>query len=179
MDEKGEKKHPARRWVVERTLAWLSKCRAILVRYDKWWKQEGRIKYSEQYELLILADGGGSNGYRVRAWKQQLQEKLSDQFGLTVTVCHYPPGHSKYNPVERRLFSQISINWAGKPLISLDIMLGYIRGTSTRTGLKVKAFKQNSIYKRGQRVTNAEMEGLNIQYHEVCPNWNYTVSPRY
>ena len=84
--------------------------------------------------MLILADGGGANGYRCRAWKVNLQEQLCDRFGLTVTVCHYPPGCSKWNPVEHRLFSQISINWAGKPLRTLELMLGYIRGRRRRPG---------------------------------------------
>jgi len=143
-----------------------------------WWIDEGRVEFPGIYQLLILADCGGSNGYRVRAWKQQLQVKLSDSLGVIVTVCHYPPGCSKWNPVERRLFSFISMNWAGRPLRSLDVMLAYIRGTSTRTGLKVKAFLQEEIYKEGQKVTKAEMRGLNIQHHTVYPDWNYTISPR-
>lgn len=105
-------------------------------------------------------------------------KKLSDELQLIVTVRHYPPGCSKWNPIEHRLFSQISINWAGKPLKSLDIMLGYIRGTSTRTGLKVKAYLHEGIYQRGQKVTKEEMELLNLQPHTVCPQWNYTVMPR-
>jgi transposase len=144
----------------------------------RWWRHAGRIIYPAMDKLLILVDGGGSNGCRVRAWKQQLQEKLSDQLGLRVTVCHYPPGCSKWNPVEYRLFSQISINWAGKPLRSLEVMLGYIRGTSTRTGLKVKAFLQKGIYKGGQKVSKAAMDQFNLQPHAVCPDWNYTISPR-
>jgi len=144
---------------------------------SRWWKHEGSAVYPEQDQLLILADCGGCNGYRVRGWKQQLQEKLSDKFGLTVTVCHYPTGCSKFNPVERRLFSHISINWAGKPLRTLEVMLGYIRGTNTRTGLMVQAFMQEGSYKRGQRVTKAEMEGIIIQHHTICPDWNYTIIP--
>ena len=98
--------------------------------------------------------------------------------GLTVTVCHYPPGCSKWNPVEHRLFSPISVNWAGVPLRSLEIMLGYIRGTSNKTGLKVKAFFQEGVYKGGQKVTQEEMQRLNMQPHPVCPKWNYTISPQ-
>ncbi len=143
----------------------------------KWWQEEGCISHPRRKKLLILADGGGSNGYRVQAWKQQIQEKLCDQLGLTVTVCHYPPGCSKWNPVEYRLFSFISINWAGVPLRSLDIMLGYIRGTSNKTGLTVKAFLQRGRYKGGQKVTKEEMERLNIKLHTVCPKWNYTIIP--
>jgi len=144
----------------------------------RWWKHEKHAVYTGVSQLLILADGGGSNGCRVRGWKQQIQERLCDELGLTVTVCHYPTGCSKWNPVEHRLFSHISINWAGKPLRSLETMLWYIRGTSTRTGLKVKAFLQEDIYKEGQKVTKAEMDRLDIQHHTVCPKWNYTISPR-
>lgn len=143
----------------------------------KWWQEEGHILHPGREQLLILADGGGSNGYRVQVWKQQLQEKLCDQLGLTVTVCHYPPGCSKWNPIEYRLFSPISINWAGVPLRSLEIMLGYIRGTSNKTGLTVKAFLQKGIYKGGQKVNKEEMERLNLESHMVCPNWNYTIFP--
>jgi len=142
-----------------------------------WWSHEGRDLYPKREKLLILADGGGSNGYRVRAWKKQLQEKLCDQLGLTVTVCHYPPGCSKWNPVEYRLFSFISINWAGVPLRPLDTMLGYIRGTSTKAGLKVKAVLQEGIYKGGQEVTKEDLKRLNLQCHAVCPKWNYTIRP--
>lgn len=106
----------------------------------RWWLHAGQHVYPEAVNLLILADGGGSNGCRCRAWKYQVQAELCDGLGLTVTVCHYPPQCSKFNPVERRLFSHISTNWAGKPLSTLDLMLGYIRGTTTETGLTVEAF---------------------------------------
>jgi Rhodopirellula transposase DDE domain len=125
----------------------------------RWWKEEGCVTHPGAAKLLILADGGGGNGYRSRAWKQQLQRKLSDGLGLTVTVCHYPSRCSKWNPIERRLFSHISINWAGKPLLTLEMMLGYIRGTSTATGLTVKAFLQEGIYRKGQKVMKQEMPG--------------------
>ncbi len=144
----------------------------------RWWEDDGQATYTNAGELLILADGGGSNGTRVRAWKHNLQEKLCDRFGITVTVCHYPPGCSKWNPVEHRLFSQISCNWAGKPLRTLGIMLGYIRGTTTTTGLTVKAFLDDTHYKKAQRVTNKDFERLNLSAHTVCPNWNYTISQR-
>jgi hypothetical protein len=91
-----------------------------------WWQEEGKLVYPEANQLLILADAGGSNGCRPRVWKQQLQEELSDRLGLEVTVCHYPRGCSKYNPIEHRLFSHISINWAAKPLRSFETMLGYV-----------------------------------------------------
>lgn len=127
---------------------------------------------------MILADGGGSNGSRLAAWKMNLQEKLCDRFRLRVTVCHYPPGCSKWNPVEHRLFSQISINWAGKPLRTLAIMLGYIRGTTTETGLRVKAHLDESIYRKGQKVSKKDLARINLQPHAVCSGWNYTISPK-
>jgi hypothetical protein len=97
---------------------------------------------------------------------------------VKATVCHYPAGCSKYNPVEYKLFSQISINWAGKPLRSLELMLGYIRGTTTSTGLTVRASLDEGVYKKGLKVSRADMELLNVKPHEVCPQWNYTISPR-
>jgi hypothetical protein len=144
----------------------------------RWWDTAGRNNYSGSGQLLILADGGGGNGSRSKAWKLNLQVKLCDQFGLAVTVCHYPPGCSKWNPVEHRLFSYISTNWAGKPLRTLGIVLGYIRGTTTRTGLTVKASLDDATYRKGQKVGKEELEALNVKRHDVLPQWNYTVSPR-
>ena len=143
----------------------------------KWWEDQGRIVYSGMSQLLILADGGGGNGSRSKAWRWNLQEKICDPYRLTVTVCHYPPGCSKWNPVEHRLFSQITNNWAGKPLRSLAIMLGYIRGTTTRTGLTVKAVLDEEIYPKGQKVSWKDVDALNMTPHEVCPEWNYTIRP--
>ena len=144
----------------------------------RWWEDEGQVAYPRTAELLILADGGGRNGSRARAWKHNLQEQVCNECGLTVTVCHYPPGCSKWNPVEHRLCSQISGNWAGKPLRTLEIMLGYIRGTTTTTGLTVKAFLDDNHYKKGQRVSKEAFERLNLRPHTICPKWNYTMSPR-
>jgi hypothetical protein len=144
---------------------------------SKWWEDEGRVVYPGMSQLLILADGGGGNGSRSKAWRWNLQEKICDRYGLTVTVCHYPPGCSKWNPVEHRLFSQITNNWAGKPLRSLAIMLGYIRGTTTKTGLTVKAVLDEGIYPKGQKVTWKDVDGLNLTPHEVCPEWNYRIRP--
>jgi hypothetical protein len=141
----------------------------------KWWQDEGRSAYVGTNQLLILADGGGGNGSRSRAWKWNLQEMLCNRYGLTVTVCHYPPGCSKWNPVEYRLFSEISKNWEGKPLRTLGIMLGYIRGTTTTTGLRVKAILDEGIYSKGQKVTWQDVDKLNIEPHSVCPDWNYTI----
>jgi hypothetical protein len=144
---------------------------------SRWWREDGRAAYPAAKRLLILADGGGTNGLRSRVWRVNLQREMCDRFGLAMTVCHYPPGCSKWNPIERRLFSQISINWSGVPLRSLSVMLGYIRGTTTRTGLRVSARLDESHYERGQKIGKDEMDRLRLSQHEVCPRWNYTISP--
>jgi hypothetical protein len=144
----------------------------------RWWQEDGHRHYPGATRLLLLADCGGTNGCRCRAWKLHLQRAVCDRFGLAVTVCHYPPGCSKWNPIERRLFSRISMNWEGKPLRSLDLMLGYIRGTTTATGLRVKASLDERTYRKGEAITRAEMEGLRLSPHATLPVWNYTLSPR-
>jgi hypothetical protein len=144
----------------------------------KWWEREGRAAYPGADRLLILADGGGSNGCRARAWKCNLQSIVSDRFGLKLSVCHYPTGCSKWNPVEHRLFSQISRNWAGEPLRSLGIMLGYIRGTRTESGLAVTADLDEGFYKKSVRCSHKDVDLLNLVAHDVCPQWNYTISPQ-
>lgn len=144
----------------------------------QWWQTEGQARFPGAQELLILADGGGSNDCRNRLWKQQLQEQLCEGLGLSVTVCHYPTGCSKWNPIEHRLFGPISINWAGKPLRTLEAMLGYIRGTTTTTGLAVQAHRLQGDYPTGRSVSDAEMDRLHLHKHTVCPKWNYTLSPR-
>jgi hypothetical protein len=144
----------------------------------RWWQDEGRVAYPETDRLLLLADGGGSNGYRPRAWKQQLQIAFCDRFGLTVEVCHYPTGCSKWNPIEHRLFSHISLNWAGRPLRTMDTMLAYLRGTTTQAGLTVQAVRLEGQYPQGQKVSQATMEQLNLEPHAICPRWNYCIRPR-
>lgn len=143
-----------------------------------WWREFGVWLYPDAPELLILADGGGSNGYRTRRWKQQLQVKLADACGLAVTVCHYPTGASKWNPIEHRLFSQISHTWAGTPLTSHEIVLDGLRSTTTSTGLRVEATLVDAVYEKGLSVTDEEMELLTIERHAVCAQWNYTIRPR-
>jgi Rhodopirellula transposase DDE domain len=143
-----------------------------------WWEDEGARGYPGADRLLILADGGGSNGYRPRLWKQQLQEQICDPFGLVVTVCHYPTGCSKWNPVEHRLFGPISVNWAGRPLRDWDVLLACLRGTSTATGLAVAARLHDTAYAKGRTVSDQEMATLDLTPHEVCPRWNYTLRPR-
>jgi hypothetical protein len=143
-----------------------------------WWLQFGSVRFPDAPELLILADAGGSNGYRPRRWKQQLQVKIADAFGLAVTVCHYPTGASKWNPIEHRLFSQISRTWAATPLTSYDILLDGLRSAKTETGLRVQATAFDNIYQKGLSVTDTEMNLLMIHKHDTCPNWNYTIRPR-
>jgi hypothetical protein len=143
-----------------------------------WWEHRGVAAYAEADHLLILADGGGSNGARPRAWKQHLQEQVCDRLGLTVTVCHYPPGCSKWNPIEHRLFGPISLNWAGTPLRTWETLLGAIRGTTTTTGLTVEAVRLEGAYRPGQSVSDAEMATLRLDRHDTCPTWNYTLRPR-
>jgi len=145
---------------------------------SRWWREEGRVAYPPAKELLLLADGGGTNGSRSKSWRVNLQRMLCDDLGLVVTVCHYPPGCSKWNPVEYMLFSQISKNWEGKPLRTLSIMLGYIRGTTTTTGLTVKAYLDEGIYRKGQKVTREDLDSLNVEAHNILPEWNYTLRPR-
>ena len=143
-----------------------------------WWQTIGQSLFPDAPCLLILADAGGSNGYRPRLWKQQLQEQLADLFGLEVTVCHYPTGASKWNPVEHRLFGPISINWAGVPLRTFDTMLALIRDTTNVTGLHVTALLVNQVYQKGIKVADDMMKLLNLERHATCPDWNYTLRPR-
>jgi hypothetical protein len=145
----------------------------------RWWRDEGRWAYRQADELLVLADAGGSNSCRARLWKQQVQEKLADRWGLRVTVCHYPRGASKWNPVEHRLFSRISINWAGQPLRDLATLLACIRGTTTESGVAVKGTVLRRSYQEGIRISDEEMQSLCLHAHSVCPQWNYTIKPHW
>ncbi len=143
-----------------------------------WCQTELLQRFPGATQLLIEADAGGSNSCRSRVWKRDLQEKVADGFGLTVTVCHYPTGTSKWNPIEHRLFSEISKTWAGCPLRSFDEVLHYIRDTTTETGLTVQAHLVTKPYEKGVKVSDQEMDQLSIQPHDICPNWNYTIYPR-
>ena len=144
---------------------------------ENWWRIEGRLRYPDADTLTILADGGGSNGSNCRAWKSGLQRRLCNRHGLTVTVAHYPPGTSKWNPIEHRLFSELSKNWAGRPLDSLETILKYARTTTTRTGLRVRARLINRCYKKGIKITDAEMKALVIKRDGTLPKWNYEIRP--
>ena len=144
----------------------------------QWWLAYGKKHYREACrELLVLADAGGSNGYRPRHFKKRLQEKIADAFDLKVTVCHFPSGASKWNPVEHRLFGPISCNWSGVPLRSLALLLRLVRTTVTKGGLKVCARLTRKTYRKGIRVSNTEMNTLNLRRHACCPQWNYTIIP--
>ena len=143
-----------------------------------WWRYRGRHQYFGKRELLILADGGGSNGCRPRAWKYELQQNLADRYGLTVTVAHYPTGASKWNPVEHRLFSEISKNWAGRPLDSLKTVLNYIQTTTTASGLEVRAYEDTRKYAKGVKISDADMNALALEKRSELEKWNYKISPR-
>lgn len=145
---------------------------------EKWWETEGCIRYPDTSEILILADSGGSNSSRSGVWKYDIQEKICNRHGLSVTVCHYPPGASKWNPAEHRLHSEISKNWAGKPLTSYETMLKYIRTTKTSAGLKVNAHYVRKHCKLGRKITDRQMNSVSIVRHEIFPKWNYTIKPR-
>jgi hypothetical protein len=144
----------------------------------QWCQTELPQRYPGATQLFIEADAGGSNGYRSHVWKRDLQVKIADAFGLEVTVCHYPTGTSKWNPVEHRLFSEVSKTWAGCPLRSFDLILDYIEQTTTQTGLTVSAHLVHQTYELGVKVPEAEKEALALTRHTVCPQWSYTLSPR-
>jgi Rhodopirellula transposase DDE domain len=143
----------------------------------RWWKLFGRRHYPEARHLLLCADGGGSNGSRNRAWKYYLQQ-FADQVGLEVTVCHYPPGTSKWNKIEHRMFSFISLNWKGQPLVSYETVVNLIGATRTKTGLRVKAELDPRQYEAGVKISDEEMQQINLRPHSTNPLWNYTISPR-
>ena len=143
----------------------------------RWWMAMGSHVYPQARALLICADAGGSNGYRIRLWKVELQA-LADKTGLRVTVCHLPPGTSKWNKVEHRLFSHISMNWRGRPLTSHEIVVKLIGATVTTAGLKVKARLDKRRYPTKVKVTDEQMREVNIKPHAFHGEWNYTISPR-
>ena len=144
----------------------------------QWWSNPQRARFQCEDKLLILCDAGGSNSCRYWLWKQEVQLQLANQFGLEVMICHYPTGNSKYNPIEYRLFSQISINWAGQPLRSLQTMLNFIQGTTTTTGLKVRAFLVDLLFEKGRKVSKAARQAINLGRRPICPIWNYIIRPQ-
>src|ERR687885_171104 len=143
----------------------------------RWWQEIGRPRYPGAKSLTITADGGGSNGVRVRLWKRELQ-RLADESGLAITVHHLPPGTSKWNAIEHRLFAFISQNWRATPLVSYRVIVDLIGATTTRTGLSVRCELDPNRYPKGVTVSDAEMAGLHIARDEFHGEWNYTLSPR-
>jgi len=142
-----------------------------------WWRAEGRRLYPQTRDLLITADGGGSNGWRLRLWKVELQ-KLADETGLAITVCHFPPGTSKWNKIEHRLFSFISSNWRGEPLRDYETIVQLIARTTTAKGLKVTCRLDRRKYPTGRKVTDEEMKRVNLERSKFHGDWNYTIRPQ-
>ena len=143
----------------------------------QWWLKEGCQRYPTAHELFVLADGGGSNGPRSRVWRKALQDTICTPLGLVVTVSHYPPGASKWNPIEHRLFSEISKNWAAEPLDSYPKVLNFIRNTCTRTGLTVSAYLDRKQYPTGTSPDPDQLRRLSLKRHSMLPAWNYTIAP--
>jgi hypothetical protein len=142
----------------------------------RWWQKLGKKRYSQAKRLLITADSGGSNSRRSRLWKQEIQD-LANETGLRITVCHYPPGTSKWNKIEHRLFSYITMNWKGRPLTSVQMIVNLIGSTKTHTGLKVYATVDRNIYETGIKVTDEQMKQINLVPHKFHCDWNYTIVP--
>jgi hypothetical protein len=143
----------------------------------RWFAAMGSQRYPKTRRLLITADGGGSNGSRVRLWKVELQ-KLADELEIVIVVCHYPPGTSKWNKIEHRLFCPITQNWRGKPLVSRMTVVELIAATTTKTGLTVRCELDETLYEKGRKISDEEMASLNIERNVFHPEWNYTISPR-
>lgn len=143
----------------------------------RWWHGQGQHAYPRAARLLITADAGGSSGYRTRAWKLELAQ-LAAETGLTITVCHLPPGTSKWNKIEHRLFSHITMNWRGRPLTSHEVIVQSIAATTTRTGLRVSAALDTNTYPTGVRIGDAEMAALPLTRHAFHGDWNYALHPQ-
>ena len=143
----------------------------------RWWEQMGKPAYPDATELQVMADGGGSNSSRCRLWKVALQ-RFADSTGLRVSVCHFPPGTSKWNKIEHRMFSFISLNWRGRPLVSHEVIVSLIGGTSTQTGLHIQAALDPNPYPTRLKVSDAEMAQVQMERHDFHGDWNYTILPR-
>ena len=143
----------------------------------RWWHEVGKALYPDRQNLLITADGGGSNGVKNRLWKQHLQELATEEH-LTITVAHYPPATSKWNKIEHRLFSFISINWRAIPLTSLEVVVELISHTTTKEGLVVTARKDSQTYPTGRKVSDEELAGLHLVRNAFHGDWNYTIQPQ-
>ena len=140
----------------------------------RWWNKMGKSRYPNATELMITADGGGSNGYRVRLWKIALQ-RFANETGLRLSVCHFPPGTSKWNKIEHRMFSYISMNWRGKPLISHEVIVNLIGSTTTRSGLMITAELDTNLYEKGLRISDAELAAVNLKKAAFHGEWNYSI----
>jgi hypothetical protein len=143
----------------------------------RWWRGDGALAYPKADRLLICADGGGGNGYRVRLWKYELS-RLATEAGLAITVCYLPPGTSKWNKIEHRLFSHISMNWRGRPLTSHEVVVDLICATTTKQGLRVHAERDVGPYPKNVTVSDAAMAQISVQPHAFHGEWNYSASPR-
>ena len=143
----------------------------------RWWEHLGKKRYAKSTRLMITADSGGSNGYRLKLWKKELQ-RFADETGLEISLCHFPPGTSKWNTIEHKLFSFISINWKGRPLTSYEVIVNLIASTKTSSGLKVYAVLDDRTYPLKKEVSDQEMETLNIERNDFHGEWNYTIRPR-
>ena len=180
--EKNGKAAPYGVYDITRNLGWVS----IGIDHDtasfavrtirRWWQVMGRTRYPQAKELLITADSGGSNGARVRLWKWELQ-KFANATGKVITVCHYPPGTSKWNKIEHRLFSYISMNWRGRPLVSLATIISLIGSTRTKGGLRVRCELDKGRYPKGIKIPDEEMAKINLDRHTFHGDWNYTIRP--
>ena len=142
----------------------------------QWWRHFGKKRYPNATEILVCADGGGSNGSRARAWKFYLQE-LANKLGIPITVAHYPPGTSKWNKIEHRMFSFISMNWKGRPLENYESVVRLIASTTTKNGLNIKARLDRKQYKTGMKVSDEEFDNINLKFAKKFPQWNYTIHP--
>jgi hypothetical protein len=140
----------------------------------RWWRNMGKAVYPQAKKLLITADGGGSNGSRCRLWKVELQ-RLADETGLTVSVCHFPPGTSKWNKIEHRLFSHITMNWRGRPLVNYRVVVDLIGATTTETGLRVRADLDTANYPTQVKVKDEELARVDLHPHPFHGDWNYTI----
>ena len=142
---------------------------------NQWWRNIGKKNYPKAKALLICADGGGSNASRSKLWKFYLQ-KFANKTGLKITVCHFPPGTSKWNKIEHKMFSFISMNWRGKPLTNYELIINLIEGTTTKKGLKINAKIDKKIYELGKKILEEEFNKINIEEHQINSKWNYTIS---
>ncbi len=144
---------------------------------ELWLRHSALKSYGDFGQLLILCDAGGSNGYRPRAWKYYLYQNICNKYGIEVTVCHYPTGASKWNPIDHRMFSFISLNWAGNPLRSYQTILNYIQDTTTTAGLNIKAILNDKQYQKGIKILDEQMQAISIIHNENLPQWNYSILP--